>query len=439
MQSTTYKRYLLILLTVILAFNFVDRLALGIVLQDIKLELSLSDTQLGFLSGFAFALFYAVMGIPIAAWADRGNRVTIISFTAALWSVFVAMCGAATSFLQLLLVRVGVGVGEAGCIPPAHSLIADNFSREERPRAAAIYALGSPLAFVIGYALAGWLNQFFGWRWTFVILGTPGLVLAVLAWLTLKEPRAIRTAQASKQARAPALSSREVWLTLAKIRTFRELVFCYSIVFFFGYGVSLWQPAFFIRSYDLSTGEVGTWFAIIYGLGGITGTYLGGALATRFAANNERLQLRAVAIAKVVAGTFGCLAYLSTNKYLSFSLLALGVLAGASIYGPILATLQTLVSERMRAMAIAIVYFFANLIGMGLGPLATGMLSDQFAAAFGPESLRYALLAISPGFFWAAWHAWRASNSVTDDLTRADDYQPSSPEPGGSLRSAAGA
>lgn len=420
MPPATYKRYLLILLTVIFAFNMVDRLALGLALENIKADLSLSDTQLGLLSGIAFALFYAIMGIPIAAWADRGNRRTIITVTTAIWSVAVALCGLATNFVQMLLIRVGVGVGEAGCIPPAHSLIAENFSRDERPRAAAIYAMGSPIAFVIGYVLAGWLNEMFGWRWMFVILGVPGVVLALLARLTLREPR---LANAKTPVSKQSASLTEVCATLVRNRTFRHLLACYSVVFFFAYGISLWQPTFFIRSYQLTSGEVGTWFALIYGVGGISGTYLGGAWATRYAAGNERRQLQAVALAKVASGTLQFLAYISMNLYLSIALLTVAVLVGASIYGPVLATIQTLVPERMRAMAIAIVYFFANLIGMGLGPLAAGMLSDAFGASAGTESLRYALLLLCPGLLWAAWHAWRASMSVTDDLAGAGSKQ----------------
>src|SRR5687768_16882052 len=186
--SRGYKVYLLVLLLVICAFNYIDRLALGLVLQDIKVDLSLTDTQLGLLSGIAFALFYSIMGIPIARWADRGNRVAIITFTTALWSAAVALCGVASNFVQLLLIRIGVAVGEAGCTPPAHSLIADYFTRAERPRAVAIYMLGGQLS-VVGYLWAGWLNELYGWRVTFMLLGLPGLGLAALAWLTLREPR----------------------------------------------------------------------------------------------------------------------------------------------------------------------------------------------------------------------------------------------------------
>src|SRR6202046_5577488 len=171
MQPMTYRRYLLAVLLVIQAFNGVDGLALGLVLQNIKVDLHLSDTQLGFLSGIAFALFYSVMGIPIARWADRGNRVTIISVTATAWSVMVALCGMAASFAQLLLIRVGVAIGEAGCIPPAHSLIADYFGRAERPKAVSVYMLAGSLSTLIGYFVAGWLSEFYGWRTMFILLG----------------------------------------------------------------------------------------------------------------------------------------------------------------------------------------------------------------------------------------------------------------------------
>jgi MFS family permease len=195
-QATTYRNYLLTSLLVILVFNYVDRLALGVVLQDIKVDLDLTDTQLGFLSGIAFALFYSVMGVPIARWADRGDRVVIIVLCTGLWSVAVLLCGVATSFVQLLLIRVVVAIGEAGCTPPAFSLIADYFNRAERPRAAAIYGLGGPLATIVGFFLAGWLNELYGWRVTFMALGAPGLLLAALAWFTLKEPRRARCAAA---------------------------------------------------------------------------------------------------------------------------------------------------------------------------------------------------------------------------------------------------
>lgn len=435
-QSRAYKNYLVILLMVILAFNLVDRLALGIVLQDIKVELDLTDTQLGLMSGIAFALFYSVMGIPIARWADRGNRVMIISLTAALWSIMVALCGMAGSFVHLLLIRIGVGVGEAGCIPPAHSLMADYFTRAERPRAAAVYALGGPLAFIVGYFVAGWLNELYGWRATFIILGAPGLILAALAWLTLAEPRRRSTAMEFKSGmhREPTAAS-DAYASLGVVcrmlwsnRTFRHLLLSFCAVHFFGYGILQWQPTFFARSFGLQSGELGTWFAVIYGVGGGLGTYLGGALATRYAANNECLQLKGMAATTTGHGVLLLLVYLSLNKYLAFGLLAVACLGVYAIYGPFFGTVQTLVPARLRAMSIALIYLFANLIGLGLGPLAAGALSDVLHMSMGQESLRYALLILAPGFFLAAWHFWLASKTVACDVAAVRTEHIDSPE-----------
>ena len=262
MRSSTYRSYLLALLTIIFTFNFADRFALGLVLDNIKVDLGLSDSQLGFLSGIAFALFYSVMGIPIARWADRGNRVTIIALTAAVWGVLVAMCGMATNFIQLMLIRIGVGVGEAGCIPPANSLIADYFTREERPRATAIYWQGANISLIVAYFIGGWLNQFYGWRVMFVLIGLPGFVLAALAWFTLKEPRraklALRDTSNSLAGTGPQRetkssiaqpSMKEVFVTLWANATFRHLLYAFSVFYFFSYGILQWQPAFFVRTF----------------------------------------------------------------------------------------------------------------------------------------------------------------------------------------------
>jgi MFS transporter, Spinster family, sphingosine-1-phosphate transporter len=430
MHDIAYKNRLLAVLMVILAFNYVDRFALGVVLEDIKLDLQLSDTQLGFLSGIAFALFYAVMGIPIARWADRGNRVTIITLTTALWSAAVALCGVAGNFAQLLLIRVGVAVGEAGCIPPAHSLIADTFSRAERPRAVARYLLGTPLALIVGYFAAGWLNELYGWRTTFIILGLPGLALALLARLTLKEPRIIATGPTALRtpgtagAHSPQPTARAVLTTLLANATFRHLMLCYSIWYFFGYGLLQWQPTFFIRSHGLHSGELGIWLAIVYGGGGLLGTYIGGELASRYATNNERLQLIAVGALFIVFSVFNIGSYLAPNHYLAFASLTIASVGGQMTNGPFLATIQTLVPGHMRAMSLALLYLLANFIGMGLGPLAAGALSDALRPWAGEESLRYALLVFCPGYFWAAWHLWRASLTVERDVAMVGERHP---------------
>lgn len=411
---------MLALLTIIMVFNYVDRVAMGLLLQDIKIDLSLSDTQLGLLTGIAFAGFYATMGIPIARWADRGNRVTIISLTVGLWSAAVALCGMAGSFFQLLLMRMGVAVGEAGCHPPAFSLIADYFTRAERPRAVARYMLGWPLALLTGFFAGGWLNQIYGWRATFVILGLPGVLLAALAALTLKEPRRKMASQvpsagiSSTPSDQPRL--KEVLRTLWGSAAYRNLLFAFSLSYFFGNGILQWLPAFFVRSHGLESGALGTWFAAIYGLGGLFGTWLGGELAARYAANNERSQLTALAILYAILALLGASVYLAPNYHLAFAVLMFSSVGSAAVTGPMFAATQTLVPPRMRAMSIAVVLFFSNLIGLGFGPLAVGALSDALRPWLGEESLRYALLVICPGYFWCTWHLWLASRTVASNM-----------------------
>ena len=428
MRASTYKSYLLSVLLVILAFNYTDRLALGLVLQNVKTDLHLSDTQLGLLTGIAFALFYSLLGIPIARWADRGNRVLIISLTTLVWSAAVAMCSVAGNFAQLLLIRTAVATGEAGCIPTAHSLIADYFDRAERPRAVSIYMLGGSLSVIFGYFAAGWFNEFYGWRTTFVLLGLPGIAVAILARYSLREPRhdalrnALGTISVSASSHSPQThpslppSVKLVCLTLWTSRSFRHLLFCFAVISFFGSGIAQWLPAFFIRSYGVATGELGSWFSIIYGVTGLLGTYGGGAWASRYAARNERLQLRVMAFACSSFGVITACVYLAPNFYLALALLGLATVGSTATSGPLFATIQSLVPERMRAMSIAAIYLCANLIGMGLGPLIAGAMSDALRPPWGNESLRYALLILCPGYLWGAWHLWRASRTVEADL-----------------------
>jgi len=434
MKENRYRSYLLIVLLVTLAFNYQDRWALGLVLQDIKKEYSLSDAQLGLMTGIAFAALYSVMGIPLARWADRGNRVTLMTLTISLWSLMVAICGAATSFGQLLLIRMGVAIGEAGCIPAAHSLIPDYFNRTERPRAVAFFLSGIPLSLVVGNLVAGWLNELYGWRVMFMMLGLPGLGLAVLVRLTLKEPRDIQPARADITAHtrgyklqpAPSVPRlREGCIELWANTTFRHMLFNFAINSFFNVGIQQWQATFLIRSYGLQTGEVGAWLTLIYGVGGAVGIYLGGYLATRYAGQNERLQLKTMALIYFCDVILFSFIYLSHNPYCAFGLMAATTIAGSATGAPQFALIQSLVPERMRATSIALVYLCANLIGLGLGPLVAGVLSDAFRSWAGEESLRYALLVLCPGYFWAGWHLWRGSKSVIADLAAVQADNPS--------------
>lgn len=424
------RKHVLGVLVAIYVSNHLDRVALGLLMEPIKADLHLTDTELGLLSGLAFAAFYAIMGVPIARWADRGNRIMIIASTAGLWSAAVALCGTVTSFGQLLAARVLVGVGEAGCIPPAHSLIADHYDRDERPRAVAIYTLGGPLAFLIGYFATGWIVEIVSWRTAFFMLGLPGIALAAWAWFTLKDPRTQVPRWTSEAGKLTAVQSEPVpglwdaFQILYRIRAFRHLLLCYSLWYFFGYGLMQWQPTFFIRSHGLETGVIGTAFALIFGVAGFAGTLVGGEIATRFAKRNERLQLMLGAAAFVIFAVFTASAFLAHSAMVAFFILGVANFGGNLSQGPLLATIQTLVPSRMRAMSLAIIYLFANLIGYGLGPLAAGMLSDAFVPIWGADSLRYALIALCPGYLWAALHLWFASRHIERDIECAENLKP---------------
>jgi MFS family permease len=423
MAKFQYKYYLLSLLTVVAAFNYLDRGVLALAMEPIKQEFQLSDSQLGFMSGFAFALFYAVAGIPIARWADRGNRNHVVTLTTGLWSAMVAISGLVSNFTQLLLVRVGVAVGESGCVPPAQSLISDYFDRAERPHAMAIYWMSAPLSTILAFLGGGWLIEQYGWRMTFIVIGIPGVLLAILVKFTLREPRLKQIANtdtaltASNKTDIKQAPLKVVLQTLLQKPAFRHVVMAFCVAIFFGTGIGVWIPTFFIRSYGMETGELGIWLALTWGFGGVVFTYLGGYLATRYMAKKERLQMRYVAWMVVLCAASHILCYLSTDKMLS--LIFVSLVAGGFMplaMAPAYAAIQSLVEDRMRAVAMAFIFMLSNLIGLGLGPLAVGMVSDALATNFGDESLRYALLLFSPGYLWCAFHNWKAANTIEQEI-----------------------
>lgn len=422
-----YRTYLVFLLATILAFNGLDGTALGLALPSIKGALSLTDTELGVLTGIAFSLFYSTVGIPLGRWADRGDRVAIIAITTALWGVMVMLVGATRSFGQLLIVRIGVAVGEAGCVPAAYSLIGDYFTREEKPRAVANYLLGGTAGLILGYLAAGWLNYRYGWRGMFVCIGVPSVVIAPVAWWTLSEPRRKERKSQTSGLGAELPSVAKVSQLLWRSRTFRYLVATSCVNAVFGSGVGVWEPSFFARSYGLGTEQLGLYFAIIYGAGGLIGTFSGGYLASRFAPTNECLQLKACVLLNAAFGILSAFIYISRNPFVSMTLLGVATVAIGLENGPIFATIQTVIPERMRAVSISVIYLFINLVGAGLGPLIVGSLSDALHPYLGAESLRYALLAMCPGFFVAGWLLWQAARGVIADTNPTTVHARGSP------------
>jgi MFS family permease len=417
--SAGYKNYVLALLVVVYVFNFVDRTILSILLEPIKAEFDLSDTQLGFLSGLAFALFYTFMGIPIARWADRGVRRTIIAISLFTWSAMTAFTGAAQNFGMLLAARVGVGVGEAGCSPPAHSLLSDYFPAQRRATALAIYSLGIPIGSGIGYLAGGWLAEWFDWRTAFVVVGLPGVLLAGVVQWTLREP--VRGAYDPPAPETARKTFREVLDFLLARRSFRHMALGAALHAFYGYGAGAFNPAFFVRSHGLSIGEIGTWLAAIGFTGGVLGTYLGGYLSDRIADRDVRWYMWLPALSTALYVPFVFLLYLWPTPYGALALALPGSLLGSMYLGPTFAMTQTLVRPEMRAVASAILLFIINLIGLGFGPQGVGFLSDLLAPSFGVESLRYALLTVVVVFAcWSVLEYTLAARTLREDLESRD-------------------
>jgi MFS family permease len=414
--SAAYTRYALGILVVVYVFNFIDRSILSILLESIKREFQVSDTLLGLLSGPAFAILYSVIGLPVARWSDRGSRTTIISLAIFAWSGMTAVQGLVANFWQLMLARIGVGIGEAGCSPPAHSLISDYFPPSQRATALSIYAFGIPIGGGLGFFFGGWLNEFFDWRTAFVVVGLPGVVLAAIVKLTMREPR--RGAfDPPDRADAPQPPVREVLGLLHRMKSFRHMAIAAALHSFYGYGAGAFVPAFFRRSYDMDPGELGTWLATIAVSAGVGGTFLGGYLSDRLGTRDRRWYMWVPAIATAIYVPFAFLIYLSPNPYLALSVYFPGAVLGGMYLGPTFAMTQTLVPPSMRATAAAILLFIINMIGLALGPQGVGVVSDLLAPVFGVESLRYALLIVVSGFAaWSVIHYALAARTLRQDL-----------------------
>jgi MFS family permease len=418
--SEAYKRYVLGVLTLVYTLNYLDRGLIILFLQPIKEDLHLSDTQLGFVTGIAFALFYATLGVPIARLADRGNRVTITSIAIALWGCTVMLCLFVTNFLQLVLARIAAAVGESGCTPPTYSLLGDYFpGAADRPRAMAVYWLASPVALLVSLILGGWLNERYGWRMTFVIMGIPALLVSVLVKKTIVEPRMRSSAPRVPTPPQPRMVDvlKGLWLQPSS----RNLSLGYILLLTMALGLSPWYAAFMIRTHGMTTEELGLWLGLIFGFGGIASILSGGYIASRWLADNERAQMRLTSL--TVVSLVPCFAafLLLANKY--HALIALiPLMIGLGLFvGPTFALMQRLVADEMRATTLAIVMLLANLIGMGIGPQVVGVLSDRLAPLQGADSLRYAMLAMSFVALWAAYHFWRAGETIQKDLAAVTD------------------
>lgn len=418
-KPATNKYYILIILTIVYSFNFIDRQLLAILQEAIKADLHLSDSQLGLLTGFTFALFYVVAGIPIARWADKSNRKNIIAIALFLWSFMTAISGFVQNYLQLALARVGVGVGEAGGSPPSHSIISDIFPPESRASALGFYSTGVNIGILFGFLLGGYLNEVFGWRTAFLVVGLPGILLAAIVAFTIREP--IRGLAENKQAEQDESASFKSVLSLLWSRkSFRHIAMASALTAFVGYSLVNWTASFMIRIHGMATTELGIWLAFIIGVGGAIGVFGGGVIADRLGKKDQRWYLWLPALCGLIALPFIILFCLSNDTYVALASMVIpGVLANVYL-GAVIATTHGLVGLRMRAMASAILFLILNILGLGLGPWSVGLLSDMLQSTYQAESLRFAILYLVPAIsFWSVIHYILGARTLREDLSKA--------------------
>ncbi len=412
--SPAYARYVLGLLFVVNVFNFIDRQILAILLEPIKEDLGATDSAMGFLTGIAFALFYTAAGIPIARLADRGTRKTVIAVGLAIWSAMTAASGLARTFAQLAAARIGVGIGEAACTPPVHSLLADYFPPERRSTALAVYGMGIHVGILFGFVIGGVVNELYGWRNALYVVGLPGVLLAVLVAVTVREP--VRGAMDGFVTPAKPVPFREAAHEVRSLSSLRHMALGAGLHSFAGYALAAWGPAFMVRVHHMGTGEVGATLGLITGVAGGAGAIGGGMLADRLGRRDPRWTLWVPAIASMIEVPLMIAFLLVPSRTLALVIAFPGILAGAMWLGPVFAASQSLVRPALRAFTSSLMVFVINLIGLGLGPQAVGLLNDGLGPRFGTEAVRYSLCAVALANVWAAGHwAW-AARSLREDL-----------------------
>jgi predicted MFS family arabinose efflux permease len=412
--SPGYSYYVLGLLFTVYVFNFIDRQVLAILLEPIKQDLQASDTAMGLLAGFAFVVFYTIAGIPIARFADRTSRRSVIALGLAVWSAMTAASGLARSFTQLALARIGVGIGEAAGSPPAHSLISDYFPPERRATALSIYATGVYIGVMIAFVAGGYIREHFGWRLVYLLVGLPGIPLALLVRTTVRElPRGFSESAAVDTG---VVGLGEVIRFLLSRRSFLYIAAGASCQSLGGYAILSWGPAFLERVHQLGVVEIGTSLGLIVGIGGSAGAYLGGKLADRLGARNPSWYMRLPAIQALLGVPF-VVGFLLTPRTDLALLSFIPYYFIANMYiGPMLAMTQGIVKLRMRATASAILLFILNMIGLGAGSFVVGFSNDQLAARFGIEAIRYSLLGVALVGGLASIFFLQASRTLRDDL-----------------------
>jgi predicted MFS family arabinose efflux permease len=390
-------------------FAYGDRMALAILQEQIKADLHASDAQMGLLLGLAFVLFYSVLGIPLARFADRAPRPLMLAVCLAIWSLMTGACGLARSFPQLFLARMGVGVGEAGCVPPAHSLIGELFPRDKRAFAIGVFQSGATIGISLGMAVAGLLGELYGWRTAFMAIGLAGLPISVLLILTVRDSRTATVVSERGE------SARQALAILFRRRAFVHLLLAYSVGSLSSFGIMQWLPSFLIRSFGMNMSAVGAWVGLASLVSGVSGLLTGGMVVAGLMKRDPRWELWLPAAAMGLSAPMFVLMILSHHVWLTIMLKMVANFLGAIGSGVALASIQSFAEPHRRATAVSLVLFTSALLGQGLGPYLIGAVSDLLAPAFGRESLRYALLLSCAMLVWSVVHYLLAARTSERD------------------------
>ena len=402
-------------LTFVMFISYVDRFILSILVEPIKADLGLSDSQIGLLTGFAFSVFYACFGIPIARLADRGSRKLVIAASLTVWSLMTAACGLCHNFIQLLFARFGVGAGEAGGVPASHSMIADLFPLTFRARALAIFSAGGSTGMMLGFTIGAWLEHHFTWRGAFLIVGMPGILFAIIFMLIVKEPKRtgpLAGREAAGQTDSWGRAFKDIWA----IKAFQHLLAAHALAVLISYGQTNWMPAFFERSFGVSRVELGSMLALTRGVGMFVGLIAGGIIADHLARRGKKGPLTLIVWSRVALLVPGIGMYVVGNVEIAYAFAALSGLLAMIAVGPELSILMTIVPSNRRATASAVTGFSSAFVGMGGGPLIVGLISDGLAPIYGTaDGLRFALLGVTAiGTAWGIFHYIKTAQHVDD-------------------------
>lgn len=417
--SNKYRIYVLLLLMLTYLFSFMDRQILSILIEDIGNDFTLNDTQRGLLMGLAFALFYAGLGVPVAWLADRANRKNIIAAAVTIWSIATALCALATGFWSLFAARVGVGVGEAGGTPPAHSILGDYFKKSELTRALAIYSSGPALGAALGLMAGGWLADQIGWRMTFVVVGLPGILLGIIVYFTIKEPRRGRFVVDSSEP-LPSRGFKETFVSIFKQPAYVGALNGLTLQLMAGNILMSWAAVIMIRTFDASTSQAGFLLGLVILFGSPPGMLAGGFLSDKLGIRDARWMARIPAITLLLAMPFYLGAMFVSNIYLMAILIGLGAFFIGFSFAPSMGIIQTVVKPDERALASAIFFLTSSLVGLGIGPIVSGWVSDLLQSTYGQSSINISVAITQclyvPAALFFYWTTFKLKDhSIKDD------------------------